>query len=135
MFKSKYITALEEAVAKLTERVSHQEDMVVSLQNQLEFLKNEVAETGTRAVAAQSEVPDMVLRSSGISDEGEIYLELDWNPAFVSHLKANGYTGPEDEIVTKYIGTLINRLAPQRPDIIDNGIDDLQHERRKIVDG
>ena len=45
----------------------------------------------------------------GILEEanGKIRLELDWDDAFIQHLKANGYTGVDDSaIIQRYIAEL-----------------------------
>lgn len=41
-----------------------------------------------------------------------IRIELDWNDAFVKHLRENGFTGADDDIVVqKYIAILAKQVA------------------------
>ena len=41
-----------------------------------------------------------------------IRIELDWNPAFVKHLRDNGFTGPDDDgVVQKYVAILAKQVA------------------------
>ena len=46
---------------------------------------------------------------SGIESDGRIKLELDWNPAMIKQLEANGFYGEsEEEIVHRYLISLTN---------------------------
>ena len=43
---------------------------------------------------------------------GNIKIELDWNDAFVTELRKNGFTGPDDEtVVQRYIAVLARDVA------------------------
>jgi hypothetical protein len=46
-----------------------------------------------------------------------IGIQLDWNDAFVDHLKENGYTGTDEEIIQRYLSMLSVQLSSDVGDI------------------
>lgn len=49
-----------------------------------------------------------------ISDGHGVGIELDWNDAFIDHLRAEGLTGTdEDQIIQKYVTLLLRDMADQ----------------------
>jgi hypothetical protein len=55
----------------------------------------------------QYEEPFLEVKHSGITDDGRIKMEMDWNTAFIKHLAANGIEAEtEEEAVQKYLSLL-----------------------------
>jgi hypothetical protein len=55
----------------------------------------------------------------GIAEDPEkgIRIELDWNNAFVKHLRENGYKGADDEtVVQRYVAVLARSVAEDMED-------------------
>lgn len=85
------------------------------------------AEEDLAAKTKLEEEPSIDIKSSGIDDNGEVRLELEWNDSFINHLKENGYEGhTEDDIVNQWLNSMMARYG--RPDIVNNGIDALDRE-------
>lgn len=60
-----------------------------------------------------SENPWMVVRGEVVDKEsGGVKMELDWNDAFIKHLRKNGYVGTDDEsIVQHYLAVIAQQAA------------------------
>ena len=58
---------------------------------------------------AKSEEPWVVVRSDEIDPEKGLKLDLDWNEAFIKHLRAQGVKGTRDEDVVAFWLTMINQ--------------------------
>ena len=74
------------------------------------------AEEAARAEEAEkmksSAEPWVVIKAMVQDPEKGIRIELDWNDAFVKHLRANGYTGTDDTtIIQRYIAVLSKQVA------------------------
>ena len=65
------------------------------------------------------EDPRLDVKHSGITEDGHIKMELDWNPSFIRHLAENGIQAEtEDEAIQMYLQMLIH----QNPDDITPGM-------------
>ena len=64
-------------------------------------------------VARMKDSPDPWMELVGISaDDGQIKIELDWNPAFVETLRKNGFVGPDEEtVMQRYVAILAKSVA------------------------
>ena len=60
----------------------------------------------------KAEEPRLDVKHSGITEDGRIKMELDWNSSFIHHLAENGITAEtEDEAVQKYLSLLTHKVA------------------------
>lgn len=96
---------------------------VETLQKELAAFKTEFREEILKAAAEQavaakeaevkakydSDEPYVSIVSGDFTREGGVQLRLDWNAAFITYLRANGFTGATDEaIVDRWITSLSN---------------------------
>ena len=52
----------------------------------------------------EKEEPKLEVLHMGVDEEGRVKMQLDWNQAFIKHLRENGITAPtEDEAVEIYL--------------------------------
>lgn len=58
---------------------------------------------------AGSEEPWVVVRGESIDPEKGLKFDMDWNEAFIKHLRANGVKGTRDEDVIAFWLTMINQ--------------------------
>lgn len=92
-----------------------------------------LAEANARldAKKIEEETPRIDIKGDGIGPDGQARLELDWNDAFIKHLKEHGYTGEtEEDIVNMYLNSIMMRHA--RPEMVTNGIGQLESERNDL---
>ena len=68
----------------------------------------------------ENEDPRLDVKHSGITEDGRIKMELDWNPAFIRHLADNGIAAEtEDEAVQMYLSMLTHQLdSDVTPDML-----------------
>ena len=60
----------------------------------------------------EQEEPRLDVKHSGITDDGRIKMELDWNPSFIKHLAQNGIVAEtEDEAVQMYLALLTHDVS------------------------
>lgn len=60
----------------------------------------------------RSTEPWVELKSIGYDPNKGIELALDWNEAFVQHLKTNGFTGVDDEtVVQRWVAIMTKELS------------------------
>jgi hypothetical protein len=83
------------------------------------------------------EDPRLDVKHSGITEDGRIKMELDWNPAFIRHLADNGIIAEtEDEAVQLYLQMLTHSAASDvttdmlSRDDVDAAFHDLDDEAR-----
>ena len=94
------------------------------LQTQVEQLTEMLTAIQARIAADEAEKekdkePYCHIITEGIGENGMTTFELDWNDAFIVHLKENGFTGPTDEdIVNQYLNAIM--IRHQRPDLLDS---------------
>lgn len=59
----------------------------------------------------ESEEPWVKLESAELHPEYGIQMKLDWNPAFIKHLRIEcGFSGDEDTVIQQYIGALYKEI-------------------------
>lgn len=59
-----------------------------------------------------SEEPWVEIKGIVEDPEKGIKIELDWNDAFVKHLRQNGYTGVDDDsVIQRYVAVLSKQVA------------------------
>lgn len=68
----------------------------------------------------EHEEPKLDVKHSGITEDGRVKMELDWNPAFIRHLADNGIIAEtEDEAIQKYLAMLTHQVAEDiTPDML-----------------
>lgn len=72
--------------------------------------------------------PRLDIISEGVGPDGNVRLEMEWNAEMITHLREKGYTGNEDEdVVNDYLNSIMLRFA--RPEMVNNGIEQLENER------
>lgn len=66
------------------------------------------------------EEPRLDVKHSGITDDGRIKMQLDWNQAFIRHLADNGIIAEtEEEAVQMYLSLLTNKVGEDlAPDVL-----------------
>lgn len=73
----------------------------------------ETALAAHRKKRFDSEEPFVEIVSDTISEDGGVQLRLDWNPAFIKHLRSNGITGSSEEaIVDQWLSSLSKGTGP-----------------------
>lgn len=91
----------------------------------------------------EREEPRLEVLHMGIEDDGQLRIKLDWNKAFIDHLKKNGITGEtEDEAIKEYLSRLTTQTADEEgelPDVlsrdqINEAFKDLDNELQKEYD-
>lgn len=56
--------------------------------------------------------PLVRLISTGTNRDGDITIELDWNDAFVTMLRGNGYVGAaDDDVVKRWVSEMSAKIA------------------------
>lgn len=64
-----------------------------------------------------SEEPWVEIKGIVQDPERGIKIDLDWNDAFVKHLRQNGYTGADDNaVVQRYVAVLAKQVAEDMAD-------------------
>ena len=101
---------------KLAVAKADQDNAIRSVEERLEAKAQELfqkALEADREKRYKSEEPFVEIVSQDFTEEGGVQLRLDWNPAFIRYLKANGVIGPTDEaIVDNWLKSLSQeRLA------------------------
>lgn len=99
--REQHLTTVTEMLSKHLEDAAAQSDKLFD-----EALKRD------RVRRYESDEPYVEIISESISDDGGVNLRLDWNQAFVKHLRAGGMQGATDEL------------------LIDNWISSLNSERQ-----
>lgn len=68
------------------------------------------------------EEPRLEVLHLGIEEDGQLKIKLDWNKAFIDHLRKNGITGEtEDEAIKEYLSRLTTETADiqgELPDVL-----------------
>lgn len=91
----------------------------------------------------EREEPRLEVIHMGIEEDGQLKIKLDWNKAFIDHLKKNGITGEtEDEAIKEYLSRLTTQTADEQgelPDVltrdqINEAFRDLDDELQKELD-
>lgn len=71
----------------------------------------------TEATGRDSDEPWVEVKATVIDPKHGAKIELDWNPAFITYLKAAGINGAdEDVIINKYIALLLKDIVDQQND-------------------
>jgi len=83
----------------------------------------------------EHEEPKLDVKHSGITEDGRVKMELDWNPAFIRHLADNGIIAEtEDEAIQMYLAMLTHQVADDitpdmlSKDAVDSAFHDLDAE-------
>lgn len=62
----------------------------------------------------EREEPRLEVIHAGLEQDGRVKMTLDWNRAFINHLRENGITGEsEDEAVQKYLSMLTSEVQAE----------------------
>lgn len=68
----------------------------------------------------EREEPRLEVLHLGIEEDGQLKIRLDWNKAFIDHLKKNGITGEtEDEAIKEYLSRLTTQTADEQGELPD----------------
>lgn len=66
------------------------------------------------------EEPRLEVLHLGIEEDGQLKIKLDWNKAFIDHLRKNGITGEtEDEAIKEYLSRLTTETADVQGELPD----------------
>ena len=83
----------------------------------------------------EQEEPRLDVTHSGITEDGRIKMNLDWNPSFIRHLADNGITAEtEEEAVQQYLVLITNVVSqdmlPNKPtrDDVDKAFREIEEE-------
>lgn len=104
----------EAAVIKQQQQVLEQQraeliNETVTLESELEVFRTKAAEDAARRNSTE---PWVEIKSERIDPIKGLQLELDWNEAFIQHLKESGLQGrDEDTIVQKWLALLTHKLV------------------------
>lgn len=67
------------------------------------------------------EEPRLDVNHTGITEDGRVQMKLDWNSAFIKHLKQNGITGETEEAaVNKYLALITKQAAVEIEGLLDS---------------
>ncbi len=64
------------------------------------------------------------------SDPSKTFFELDYNPAFVEYLQTNGYSGAEDEIISRWLNDVCNSILTEMEPIDNEFVTTVRKIRR-----
>jgi hypothetical protein len=68
----------------------------------------------------EREEPRLEVLHMGIEEDGQLKIKLDWNKAFIDHLRKNGIVGEtEDEAIKEYLSRLTTETADAQGEIGD----------------
>lgn len=104
--------------ARLTERdeaIAQKDAVIAELNAEIQMARKEKSES--EALKNSSE-PWVDVHSAEFSVERGVQIELDWNAAFISYLKENGFKGKDETIIVQkwlvlLYGDLITRLEEE----------------------
>ena len=66
------------------------------------------------------EEPRLEVLHLGIEEDGQLKIKLDWNKAFIDHLRKNGISGEtEDEAIKEYLSRLTTETADEQGELPD----------------
>ena len=91
----------------------------------------------------EREEPRLEVVHFGIEEDGQLKIKLDWNKAFIDHLRKNGITGEtEDEAIKEYLSRLTTETADAQgeiPDVIsrdkiNEAFATIDHEAQRELD-
>jgi hypothetical protein len=80
------------------------------------------------------EKPKMTVIHSGIDEDGLVKLELDWNSAFITHLREQGVVAEtEDEAIQQYLQLITNQelMDETTGEIFEEAFAEINEETRK----
>jgi hypothetical protein len=86
----------------------------------------------------QYEEPYLDVKHSGIDEDGRVKMEMDWNTAFIRHLKENGIEAEtEEEAVQKYLSLLTSSYFHEHDESLEKDAElreQLESETRAELD-
>lgn len=92
----------------------------------------------------EHEEPKLDVKHLGITNDGLIKTELDWNQAFIRHLRDNGITGETDEqAIQLYLSLLTKNVVDEDEDEpnqllsreqVDMAFDEIDHETARELE-
>ena len=89
------------------------EDLKIKLGNLVDGLsETDIIKLYVERENIELEEPRLDVKHAGISEDGRIKMELDWNTAFIRHLADNGISAEtEDEAIQLYLSMLTHHLG------------------------
>jgi hypothetical protein len=103
------VEALEQQVTQLNTAKQQADQQLAEANRELAVFREKKAEDEARR---NSKDPWVEIKSADFSDVRGFRIELDWNEAFVQHLKESGIKGTsEEEIVQKWLAFLYQDLV------------------------
>jgi len=104
---------LQKSIEEAVKRIVESEESIATISDIVTgFLEVGLQEHKQQQAAKQkarmdSSVPFIDIISEKHDSEHGLEIKMDWNAAFINELKANGYTGDDEEaMVHKWLGTL-----------------------------
>lgn len=95
------------------------EELVKSIASASTATTNQSVESKSEDNKYDSKEPWVEIKSADPTNVKGIRIDLDWNDAFVEHLKTNGITGKSDEeIVQKWLAHLYQDLINNMEEVI-----------------
>ena len=122
------LDAVRESRKALEEALEHEQNRFSEVNNQLEAYRKKEE---TDKAKYESKEPWVDIRSADFNEARGVRIELDWNDAFIAHLKNSGLQGTsDDEIVQKWLAFLYQHLVEK----LEVKIIDQKDEKKGISD-
>ena len=119
---------MRESRKALEEALEHEQNRFSEVNNQLEAYRKKEE---TDKAKYESKEPWVDIRSADFNEARGVRIELDWNDAFIAHLKNSGLQGTsDDEIVQKWLAFLYQHLVEK----LEVKIIDQKDEKKGISD-
>lgn len=108
---SKKLTVKEYNInnVKLVKKLEEMEDKIDNVIKYVDELK---AEERRKNAKYNSDEPWVEIKNMVDNEKGGVKMELDWNDAFITHLRNNGFVGENDDIlIQQYISVMSQQVA------------------------
>ncbi len=114
---------LKQEMAAAQEAIAHLSSEVSALRTEVETLRganitygatiSALVEVNKRKLSGQNSTePWVELLGDKLDNDNRLQVELDWNEAFVKHLKDQGFTGTkDDEVIRKWLSLLLDQIV------------------------
>lgn len=113
------VDAMKDLLKRYEERLTEQTEQKTALEEQCTVLRTQLDE---HTAKRNSTDPWVEIRAADFNELKGIHIELDWNDAFIQHLKDNGIKGRDEEtIVQKWLALLYQDLITKLEHVsVDN---------------
>jgi len=108
------IDTLKNDIEELTMRLNEQQ---ITLNKFSAFVDKQEKEEKRKRAKYDSDEPWVEMKNVVDSENGGIKMEMDWNDAFIKHLRSNGFAGENDDIlIQQYISVMSQQIAVDMSD-------------------